>query len=414
VTVAQNPADKEALKGKTQGESVQSPPLPPAPNDLGNPMPPGPSSVALSTEELLKKNKALSEQQKKQEGPAPVLGPGGAGQAQVPAPSPAGGPTPVPAPGSSSEDKTKKTPESSPVAVPAVPEGVKPGPSADVIKTPIVISPDQQNVTAPKPANPAGLPGQGGVVVPAAPTVTDVVPPAKETVNPGPKPLDNPPPPAANTNNPPAGRPDRPMGGLDEAAGPPLRAAATGGEGPGAAKPPQVRDYYSKKFVCTDKVRSFDAISKESYGSEKYGLALLLFNRDGPGIDGVNNGAALLPVGQAVLLPPVAVLEDRYPGQIRDYRPPSSAAIVTGPPVAVTPPAVTPGPTPMSSGQAAPGPDYRVQGNGEMLYEIARNTLGDGHRWPEIYRLNPNVQPQQAIPGGTVLHLPLGARVGAY
>jgi hypothetical protein len=48
-----------------------------------------------------------------------------------------------------------------------------------------------------------------------------------------------------------------------------------------------------------------------------------------------------------------------------------------------------------------------------MLFEIARQTLGDGHRWSEIYRLNPEIRPELAIPGGTQLRLPADARVGS-
>jgi hypothetical protein len=54
-----------------------------------------------------------------------------------------------------------------------------------------------------------------------------------------------------------------------------------------------------------------------------------------------------------------------------------------------------------------------VRGNGEMLFEIARQLLGDGRRWSEIYRLNPNIRPELAIPGGTQLLLPADARIGS-
>ena len=56
---------------------------------------------------------------------------------------------------------------------------------------------------------------------------------------------------------------------------------------------------------------------------------------------------------------------------------------------------------------------YRVVGDGQMLIEIAQQTLGDRGRWSEIYRLNPEIRPELAIPGGTQLRLPGDARVGS-
>ena len=38
--------------------------------------------------------------------------------------------------------------------------------------------------------------------------------------------------------------------------------------------------------------------------------------------------------------------------------------------------------------------------------EIARKTLGDSRRWPEIYRLNGTIDPSYPVPGGTDLRLP--------
>jgi MraZ protein len=52
---------------------------------------------------------------------------------------------------------------------------------------------------------------------------------------------------------------------------------------------------------------------------------------------------------------------------------------------------------------------YRVRGNGETMREIARHTLGTGERCTEVYKLNPALHPEDALPAGTVVHLPSDA-----
>jgi nucleoid-associated protein YgaU len=59
-----------------------------------------------------------------------------------------------------------------------------------------------------------------------------------------------------------------------------------------------------------------------------------------------------------------------------------------------------------STGGKAEGKVYQVASGGEMLLSIAERTLGNRDRWSEIYRLNPQVQPQYPIPAGTVLRMP--------
>jgi nucleoid-associated protein YgaU len=49
--------------------------------------------------------------------------------------------------------------------------------------------------------------------------------------------------------------------------------------------------------------------------------------------------------------------------------------------------------------------------NGEEVYEIARRTLGNGDRWMDLFKLNPQFRPGQVIPVGTVLRLPPDAKV---
>ena len=46
-----------------------------------------------------------------------------------------------------------------------------------------------------------------------------------------------------------------------------------------------------------------------------------------------------------------------------------------------------------------------------FVFDVARQTLGDGQRWVEILRLNPSLQTEQPIPAGTALRLPATAKL---
>jgi hypothetical protein len=92
------------------------------------------------------------------------------------------------------------------------------------------------------------------------------------------------------------------------------------------------------------------------------------------------------------------MLKERYSPFIEDAAPAASLST----------PAPIPMPRPATSD---PTKLYRVPAQGQFLFEIAIRTMGDGNRWTEIYRLNPNINPQQPIPGGTELRLPATARV---
>jgi nucleoid-associated protein YgaU len=185
---------------------------------------------------------------------------------------------------------------------------------------------------------------------------------------------------------------------------------------PGAGTAPVVRDFDTQTFRCTPTVNTFEAISQRKYFSPKYARALLLFNRKQMLDDSFRQDNPQLKVGQTVLIPPLALLESMYASEIHDTPAQAPAAVGPGP---VSPPVARPQagapPAPAQSG-TTPDADgmkvYVVQGNGEMMYEIAQKTLGDGRRWSEIYRLNPNVQPELLIAPGTRLRLPATARVG--
>jgi len=51
---------------------------------------------------------------------------------------------------------------------------------------------------------------------------------------------------------------------------------------------------------------------------------------------------------------------------------------------------------------------YRVREGGEYVYQIAQNVLGDRNRWPEIYRLNSNLEPSRPYPAGVDIRVPAG------
>jgi hypothetical protein len=181
--------------------------------------------------------------------------------------------------------------------------------------------------------------------------------------------------------------------------------------------------------------KSFADLSNRYYHNEKYDKALLAFNLADSRADPRIKQSPLQP-GVKVQVPSLSKLEELYPHLIPGMKP-APAAPVT-PPVPseskAAPPAVaapkmpetyiglqkTPTPVPPATqpvtpvGGTAPmegSRSYQVPGQGEMVYNIARQTLGNGDRWPEIVRLNPQVfsaanSTAYPIPGGTVLRLP--------
>ncbi len=159
---------------------------------------------------------------------------------------------------------------------------------------------------------------------------------------------------------------------------------------------------------------SFAALSQRLYGTDRYAAALQAFHRNHFQADpAVKADPPQLRAGTRIFVPPPDVLEKNYPEFLRN-----SAGNV--PPVRISTPMPLPGPgaNPNTAAvrlSAPPTADatkrYRVPAQGQMILEIARQTLNDGNRWPEIYRLNPNLQPQYPVPGGTELRLPAAANV---
>ena len=184
------------------------------------------------------------------------------------------------------------------------------------------------------------------------------------------------------------------------------------------AKTPLVQRYDPELTDVKPGETSFASISQRVYGSDKYGDALLAYNRDNHKL--LPNGQVFLanpvqlPTGQRLLYPPRELLERDYRTLIRASATvpmiPAPAPLTPTPPPAVrlTPPTnLSPGVANVSSPPLNIPGSYTVQEpGGERIRDIARRFLGNADRWTEIYRLNPSTRPELPIPTGTSLKLP--------
>jgi hypothetical protein len=265
-------------------------------------------------------------------------------------------------------------------------------PPAPEIKT-IVIPKEQVSPAAISPTVPGGdlKPSITAVNPPAhsvneapsvpAPIPTAVIPPAKETVIPAPV-----------------------------AVAPPRL---------GEASPVRVTE--TKIYTVTAEDKTFQDISRRQYGSPEFGEALMKFNRDFPmATEQMRQNPQVLQPGMKVFLPDRDTLRQgtATPGlQIVPAPSPAGAGTIAPPlsPVSVPPPSAVPGGQSSksnlrpvaSTGGKAEGKLYQVASGGEMMMIIARNQLGDGGRWSDIYRLNPQIDPSRPIPAGTQLLMPV-------
>jgi phage tail protein X len=153
-------------------------------------------------------------------------------------------------------------------------------------------------------------------------------------------------------------------------------------------------DHWDEETYRARQGDTFESVSKLKYGSEAYGQALRLFNRNHPQTgDGVRFDQPL-PAGQPVYIPPAEVLRRRHGNVIPESAAPRADA------------------GPVEGGTAAPAlKAYRVGGGGESMWKVAERALGNGERWPEIYKLNPGYASERPIPAGTQLKLPADAVV---
>jgi hypothetical protein len=179
---------------------------------------------------------------------------------------------------------------------------------------------------------------------------------------------------------------------------------------------PQVKSYDVQGYVCRPGDASFDDVSNRFYGSTKYAKALQQYNRTHElAGDYIKQGNFKLQPNLTVFIPPKEILEAQYASYI-DTRPtlpnsPSGPAVTIGLPPNVNSAAPVPAVARPVVLTADATKSYRVSGQGQMLIEIAQQTLGDRGRWSEIYRLNPALRPEYPVPGGTEILLPANATV---
>jgi len=209
-------------------------------------------------------------------------------------------------------------------------------------------------------------------------------------------------------------QPNRPEGGSPQ---PLPDTISKGVQATGVAKPatrPSSDSYLEEEY----KIRggeNFNTVSKRFYYNEKYAQALEKYNRDYPlAPASMRQDPSKLTNGQTLWIPPIRILEKRYPDVIPDFRPVTSQS-TSLPPQAQTPTWTTAssnsGAKPLSNSPSYK--TYRVRDGGETMQDIARRTMGNTLAWSEIYRLNPSLNPSAAtpIPAGTLLRLPSEAKV---
>jgi Tfp pilus assembly protein FimV len=177
---------------------------------------------------------------------------------------------------------------------------------------------------------------------------------------------------------------------------------------PRAVVPPRT-DSYDETLHTVKAGDTLATISQQYYLTEKYTQALLWYNHDQPmGAESRITEVNRLTPGQVLRVPPLRVLERKYPHTISGLANVAPASEVR--PASVNPPS----PNALPGLQAPPSgtyPLYRVRDPGELLADIAKHTLGASAQAERIRQLNPALAPQAPIPGRTILRLPGEARI---
>jgi hypothetical protein len=202
--------------------------------------------------------------------------------------------------------------------------------------------------------------------------------------------------------------------------------------------PPAHVEVHTEKRITTQPGDDFGAISKRQFGSPDYAQALYAFNQNHPAqplSNGVMAQSGLIKNGTELYVPTLDVLQTQYgqlikSGPVQPQAQPAVPVYISAPtkPTQAEPTPLVPVPPPPggSWGPPPPAPNaavpvktapnqntkvYLVPAGGKFYYQIAQETLGDGQRWGEIWRLNQNYPPQDAVPAGAQLQLPAGARL---
>jgi len=285
------------------------------------------------------------------------------------------------------EEKPAEMPK--PVEAPPAPPITPPVETPKPVEPPPPVLPAEAPKEAPKEPEPSRT---------DPPIAVEVAPPAGQAT------LTTPP---AEVQSPPA----EPVARLDTPSRPPgaptpLPDSVAHGVQPAGARPLPIRKAPANDNFLEEEYRiapgdTFAAVSKRFYFSDKYAAALQRYNRDYPiASRDLKQDPPRLSPGTVVWIPPIRILERRYPG-------------LTGGETAGANPNwnAAPGvrPVPSTGGYKT----YRVRDGGETMQDIARRTLNNPNAWADVYRLNPTLNPSAAvpIPAGTLLRLPAEAKV---
>jgi hypothetical protein len=202
---------------------------------------------------------------------------------------------------------------------------------------------------------------------------------------------------------------------------------------PVGVPPPALVESHPEKLLVAGADEDFAKLSTRAFDTADYGQALYAFNRDHPADPLAGLPPGTLKSGTIVYVPPADVLKQKYGSLIKatpaapvnpmpqytsitPLKPTPQDQISPPPPPTpqggwtnATPPQSNPNkeaPATSNSGPTSTTKPYWVPADGKYYYEIARETLGDGTRWGDIWRLNTNYPPENRIPGGTQLRLP--------
>jgi hypothetical protein len=153
----------------------------------------------------------------------------------------------------------------------------------------------------------------------------------------------------------------------------------------------------------------FVAVCRQFRLPEKYAQALQQYNQDYPiASPAMRQNPPRITAGTVIWIPPIRILEKRYAQLIPDFKALPGQTTSASPAVADAPAWTTAN---SAARPIANGPGYktyRVQDGGETMQDIARRNLGNAQTWIEIYRLNPQLNPNATTPiaEGTLLRLP--------
>jgi hypothetical protein len=345
----------------------------------------------------------------------------------------------MPAPPPSAPGIVSSPTSTSSVAPPQVPDVKTPLPGGTPVQEPVRVVPgskaEEKHEEAVPPPNMNGRPeppkpplGQPSASSVTGPSGQQANPPSTEEpdtiiklrpgITPSPAPVEKPETSVAQAAalSKPAARNLQPLGAPTTTPSTPRSVAAPADP----AQLPTTRDSevlsYDEEKYTVGANDTFRSISQNYYKDAKYEKALMLFNQKHPlAEEEMKANQPMLRSGQAVYIPPAGIL-DRYYGSAVTESSSSVApsAVPRDSPERLRPAAVNltgMDNPPVANKGLAKEKVYRVQGSEELIWDIAKRTLGKGERWPEIIKLNAGLDTTKPVPAGSELRLPSDARV---